>query len=100
MDRRRSSAQPVAACMGRTVPRAVQATHTHSSKGVHGIRYQVKDVAPAAAFYTDHLGFTLRRQQLPPFARVALGDVLILLRAPGASGSRSMPSGLTQEPSG
>jgi hypothetical protein len=26
-------------------------------KGVHGIRYQVKDVARAVAFYTQRLGF-------------------------------------------
>jgi catechol 2,3-dioxygenase-like lactoylglutathione lyase family enzyme len=24
---------------------------------LHGVRYQVTDVARAAAFYTDHLGF-------------------------------------------
>jgi glyoxylase I family protein len=34
-------------------------------KSVHGIRYQVKDVARAIAFYTNHLGFSLERQQLP-----------------------------------
>jgi glyoxylase I family protein len=28
-------------------------------KSVHGIRYQVKDVARAVAFYTEHLGFKL-----------------------------------------
>ena len=32
---------------------------------VHGVRYQVTDVARAAAFYTDHLGFRLEHQQLP-----------------------------------
>ena len=34
-------------------------------KTVHGIRYQVTDVARAVAFYTQHLGFTLKHQQLP-----------------------------------
>ncbi len=33
-------------------------------KGVHGVRYQVKDVARSVAFYTQHLGFTLKHQQL------------------------------------
>jgi len=31
-------------------------------KGVHGIRYQVKEVARAVAFYTQHLGFKLEHQ--------------------------------------
>jgi glyoxylase I family protein len=68
--------------------------------GVHGIRYQVKDVARAVAFYTQHLGFALKHQQLPAFANVALGDTNILLSGPGASGSRPMPSGQRQEPGG
>ena len=69
-------------------------------KNVHGIRYQVKDVARAVAFYTNHLGFNLERQQLPAFANVSLGDAHILLSGPGASGSRPMPNGETQEPGG
>ena len=69
-------------------------------KGVHGIRYQVKDVARSVAFYTQHLGFTLKHQQLPAFANVALGDTQILLSGPGASGSRTMPDGQSQEPGG
>lgn len=67
---------------------------------VHGIRYQVTDVARAAAFYTTQLGFTLEHQQLPAFASVSLGDVQILLSGPGASGSRPMPDGRRQEPGG
>jgi glyoxylase I family protein len=69
-------------------------------KSVHGIRYQVKDVARSVAFYTQHLGFTLRHQQLPAFANVSLGDAQILLSGPGASGSRLMPDGQSQEPGG
>lgn len=69
-------------------------------KGVHGVRYQVRDVARAAAFYTGHLGFTVTRQQLPAFASVAIGGARVLLSGPGASGSRPMPSGLAQEPGG
>ena len=41
--------------------------------GVHGVRYQSKDVARAAEFYTTYLGFTLERQQLPAFASIAHG---------------------------
>lgn len=69
-------------------------------KGVHGVRYQVKDVARSAAFYTQQLGFTLEHQQLPAFASVSLGDAHILLSGPGASGSRPMPNGQQQEPGG
>jgi len=69
-------------------------------KGFHGIRYQVKDVARAVAFYVQHLGFTLRHQQLPAFASVSIGDEQILLSGPGASGSRPMPNGEPQEPGG
>jgi glyoxylase I family protein len=69
-------------------------------KSVHGLRYQVKDVARSVAFYTQHLGFTLDHQQLPAFASVSLGDSQILLSGPGASGSRPMPNGQQQEPGG
>ena len=71
-----------------------------SIKNVHGVRYQVKDVARSVAFYAQHLGFTLEHQQLPAFASVSLGGVQILLSGPGASGSRPMPNGETQEPGG
>jgi glyoxylase I family protein len=69
-------------------------------KEVHGVRYQVKDVARSAAFYTEHLGFELVHQQLPAFASVSLGNVQVLLSGPGASGSRAMPDGREQEPGG
>jgi len=67
---------------------------------VHGVRYQVKDVARSVAFYTTHLGFTLEHQQLPAFASISLGDAQILLSGPEASGSRPMPNGQRQEPGG
>ena len=69
-------------------------------KGVHGVRYQVKDVARSVEFYTQQLGFTLEHQHLPAFANVSLGDANILLSGPGASGSRPMPNGQSQEPGG
>jgi glyoxylase I family protein len=69
-------------------------------QGVHGVRYQVKDVARSVTFYTTHLGFTLVHQQLPAFASVSLGDAQILLSGPQASGSRPMPNGHQQEPGG
>jgi glyoxylase I family protein len=69
-------------------------------QGVHGIRYQTRDVARSVAFYTTHLGFTLGFQKLPAFANVSLGEVQILLSGPEASGSRPMPNGQQQEPGG
>jgi glyoxylase I family protein len=68
--------------------------------GVHGIRYQVRDVNRAVAFYTEHLGFTLEHAQPPAFASVSLHGVQMLLSGPGASGSRPMPNGQKQEPGG
>jgi glyoxylase I family protein len=69
-------------------------------KNVHGVRYQVTDVARSVAFYTQHLGFKLEHQQLPAFASISLGDAQILLSGPGASGSRAMPDGQSQTPGG
>jgi glyoxylase I family protein len=78
----------------------VQQQSAQFVKGFHGVRYQVRDVARAVAFYTRHLGFELEHQQLPAFANVSLGDLDILLSGPGASGSRPMPDGREQEPGG
>src|SRR6187402_2742138 len=76
----------------------------HGGRGaslkMHGVRYQVTDVARAVAFYTGHLGFKLEHQQLPAFASVSLGEYMLLLSGPGASGSRPMPGGQSQEPGG
>src|SRR6266498_2531787 len=69
-------------------------------RAVHGVRYQVVDVARSVAFYTTHLGFTLEHQQLPAFASVSLGEAPMLLSGPQASGSRPMPNGQQQEPGG
>jgi len=69
-------------------------------KSVHGVRYHVKDVARSVTFYTERLGFKLEHQQLPAFASVSLGGSHVLLSGPGASGSRPMPDGQSQEPGG
>jgi glyoxylase I family protein len=68
--------------------------------GLWGIRYQVKDVARAVAFYTEQLGFKLDQKRLPAFAQVSIGDFKLILSGPGASGSRPMPDGQAQEPGG
>ena len=66
----------------------------------HGVRYQVKDVARSAEFYSRHLGFRVEHQQLPAFATLALGPLNLLLSGPGASGSRPMRDGRVQESGG
>ena len=65
-----------------------------------GIRYQVKDVDCAVAFYTGHLGFKLDQQTGKVFAKVSIGETSLLLSGPGSSGSRPMPDGRQQEPGG
>jgi hypothetical protein len=69
-------------------------------KSVHGVRYQVKDVARTVALYARHLGFTVKPQQLSAFDNVSLGEAQILLSGPGASGSRPMPDGQQQASAG
>jgi glyoxylase I family protein len=64
------------------------------------IRYQVKDVGRAVAFYTRHLGFKLDQPQAPAFARISNGSLTLWLSGPQSSGSRSMPDGRRQEPGG
>jgi glyoxylase I family protein len=68
--------------------------------GVWGVRYQVKDVSRAIAFYTQTLGFNLDMQNLPAFGQVSVGGLKLILSGPGASGSRAMPDGRRQEPGG
>ena len=67
---------------------------------VYGVRYQVKDVGSSIDFYTKQLGFKLERKHLPAFAQVSIGDFKLTLSGPGASGSRPMPNGESQEPGG
>lgn len=70
------------------------------ASGLWGVRYQVRDVERAIAFYTRTLGFKLDRQNLPAFGQVSVGGFKLILSGPGASGSRPMPDGRAQEPGG
>jgi len=69
-------------------------------EGLWGVRYQVKDVDRAVAFYTEQLGFKLDFQNPPAFAQVSINNLKLILSGPGASGSRIMPDGQKQEPGG
>jgi glyoxylase I family protein len=66
----------------------------------HGVRYQVRDVTRAVEFYTRNFGFKVEHQRPPAFANVSLGPLSLLLSGPGASGSRPLADGRTQEPGG
>src|ERR1043165_6970373 len=68
--------------------------------GFWGVRYQVKDVQRAIAFYTQRLGFHLDMQNLPAFGQVSIHGLKLILSGPGASGSRPVPGGRQQEPGG
>jgi glyoxylase I family protein len=69
-------------------------------EGLWGVRYQVRDVSRSVAFYTGQLGFKLEREFLPAFGLVSIGEFKLILSGPGASGSRALPDGRTQEPGG
>jgi glyoxylase I family protein len=70
------------------------------ARGLWGVRYQVKDVARSIEFYTRRLGFHLDQQHLPAFGQVSIEGLKLILSGPGASGSRPMPDGRSQEPGG
>ncbi|MEW9529525.1 VOC family protein [Microbispora sp. NPDC049125] len=53
------------------------------------VRYLVDDVSAAVAFYTTHLGFTLRLDAAPAFADVVRGPLRLLLSGPASSGARA-----------
>lgn len=52
------------------------------------VRYIVRDVEEAIAFYTAHLGFEVQMHPGPGFASLAYGDLRLLLNAKSGSGGR------------
>ena len=64
------------------------------------VRYMVEDVDAAVAFYTRHLGFTVRMNAAPAFADVTRGRLRLLLSGPGSSAGRPMPDGAVPGPGG
>src|SRR5215472_4944290 len=66
------------------------------------VRYIVRDVGQAIAFYTTQLGFTLQMHPAPAFAMLTRGDLRLVLSAPNpaAGGGQAMPDGRRQEPGG
>lgn len=66
------------------------------------VRYIVRDVEQALAFYTKHLGFEVQMHPGPGFASLTRGDLRLLLNAVGGSGgaAQAMPDGRLPEPGG
>ena len=64
------------------------------------VRYMVGDVSEAAAFYTEHLGFTLEMDAMPAFAEVSRGALHLLLAGPKSSAARPMSDGAQPGPGG
>ncbi|HKW37316.1 MAG TPA: VOC family protein [Burkholderiales bacterium] len=66
------------------------------------VRYIVRDVDAAIAFYTTHLGFKLEMHPAPPFAMLSRGDLRLVLSAPNpmGGGGQAMPDGTKPEPGG
>jgi catechol 2,3-dioxygenase-like lactoylglutathione lyase family enzyme len=64
------------------------------------VRYLVDDVGRAVAFYTEHLGFTLRQQFGPAMAILARDDLTLWLAGPVSSAARPMPDGRKPAPGG
>ena len=86
--------------MNQTGKESTAAVHENFVLGLWGVRYQVKDISRSVAFYTQQLGFKLDQKTLPAFAQVSIGNFKLILSGPGASGSRPMPDGHSQEPGG
>lgn len=66
------------------------------------VRYMVKELDPAVAFYTRCLGFSLERQVRPNFAIVSRGPLELVLSTPYGPGGAAKPmlDGRRAEPGG
>ena len=66
------------------------------------VRYIVRDVDAAIAFYTTHLDFHLDMHPAPSFAMLSRGELRLVLSAPNsqAGGGQRMPDGTEPQPGG
>lgn len=64
------------------------------------VRYLVKDVDQAVAFYTECLGFALVQQFGPAMAILRRNDLTLWLAGPLASAAKPMLDGRVPEPGG
>jgi catechol 2,3-dioxygenase-like lactoylglutathione lyase family enzyme len=68
--------------------------------GKVSVRYIVADVDAAIVFYRDQLGFEVDLHPAPGFARLILGDLVLLLNRPGAGGAGQSVGGEAPAPGG
>jgi catechol 2,3-dioxygenase-like lactoylglutathione lyase family enzyme len=66
------------------------------------VRYIVRDVDTAIAFYCGELGFAEVMHPAPSFAMLERGDLRLVLSAPGGgpSGGQALPDGTLPAPGG
>ena len=64
------------------------------------VRYIVNDVEAAIRFYTAQLGFRVDFHPAPGFARLAKGQLRLLLNSPGAGGAGQARDGAAPVPGG
>jgi catechol 2,3-dioxygenase-like lactoylglutathione lyase family enzyme len=66
------------------------------------VRYIVRDVDAAIAFYVQQLGFHLVMHPAPPFAMLTRGDLRLVLSAPTGApgGGQGVPEGPQPTPGG
>jgi catechol 2,3-dioxygenase-like lactoylglutathione lyase family enzyme len=66
------------------------------------VRYIVDDVDAAIGFYCGQLGFDEVMHPAPSFAMLSLGDLRLVLTAPGGGpgGGQAMPDGTVPAPGG
>lgn len=64
------------------------------------VRYIVDDVDAAVGFYAEQLGFEVEMHPAPGFAMLSLGNLRLLLNAPGAGGAGRAGDKAGPEPGG
>ncbi len=86
-------------CVG--IPSSAQAQKEAAMNRVR-VRYMVKDLDPAVAFYTQNLGFRVEQQRAPNFAMLSRGNLELILSTPFGPGGAAKPmlDGRKAEPGG
>ena len=66
------------------------------------VRYMVKELDPAVAFYTQNLGFRVKQERAPNFAMLSRGNLELVLSTPFGPGGAAKPmrDGRKAEPGG